>query len=178
MTKEKQDYPPLISNRSPSVERARREHEHPSPTTDPELIARLNRLVEAEHDAAGMVNAAMDIARDPALADELVAMAALHQEHARTLADVVSALGGAAPRADQSTQVLSRSPGDLAYVQSDIELLAMLAATADELIARYDDAVSHPSLPSESAQVVAQLAGEVRRMRLRIAMHTQGETRF
>lgn len=178
MTKEKQDYPPLVSNRSPSIERARREHAHPSPTADPDLIARLNRLVEAEHNAAAMVATAVDLARDPALADELAAMAAVHQEHARTLADVVSALGGAAPRPDQSAQVLSRSPGDLAYVQSDAELLAMLAATTDELIARYDDDVSHPALPAESAQVVAQLGSEVRRMRLRITIHTQGETRF
>ena len=178
MSKNEQEYPPFITGRSPSVERARHEREHPSPTTDPEIIARLNILVEAEHNAAGMLTAAVDVARDPALADELTVMSALHQEHAQTLAEVVSSLGGAAPAPAQVTQVLSRSPGDLAYVQSDTELLAILAATEDEMVARHDDTSMHPSLPSESAQILSQLGSETRRMRLRIGMRTHGEGRL
>src|SRR5262249_58290403 len=87
--------PPLISSRSPSYERARREHAHPSPPGNEAAVALLGRLVEAEHDAAAATRAA---GRPDAAAE--------HEARAGSLGALIADLGGSAPRPEESRDIL------------------------------------------------------------------------
>jgi hypothetical protein len=44
-------YPPFITSRSPSYERARQERQHPTPAGDAQVVAVLSALAEAEENA-------------------------------------------------------------------------------------------------------------------------------
>ena len=89
MSRDDRDHP-LISERSPSYARARHEHAHPAPTADPEEIAVLNRLVEAEDHAAAVCLAAVQAlgtAQGAAAQAEIVAdLGALHESQVDALA--------------------------------------------------------------------------------------------
>lgn len=173
-------YPPLVSDRSPSFERARREHAHPSPTTDPDVIARLNRLVEAEHHAVTIYTAALDVdvvARAPNAVRELELLNASHDTHMRALAYLVSTLGGAAPRPNECEPVLSRNPDDLRYLQDDAAVLGALVTVEDEMIERYESALAHATLPA-ARECLARHLSETRRMRTRLVDLVRGEMRL
>lgn len=175
---EKHDpYPPLVSDRSPTFGSARWEHMHPSPTADPDMIASLNRLVEAEYHAVTIYTAALGVVRAPNLAHELELLNASHDTHRRALAHLVSTLGGAAPRPDECEPVLSRSPDDLRYLPDDAAVIGVLVAVEEEMIERYEDALSGPSLPAPLEGLARHLS-EARRMRTRLVELARGDMRL
>lgn len=175
---EKHDsYPPLVSDRSPTFGSARWEHMHPSPTADPDMIASLNRLFEAEHHAVTIYAAALGVVRAPNLVHEIELLNASHDTHRRALAHLVSTLGGAAPRPDECEPVLSRSPDDLRYLPDDAAVLGVLVAVEDEMIERYDSALSRTSLPAPLEGLARHLSEE-RRMRTRLVELARGDMRL
>ena len=163
MSRDERDHP-LISERSPSYTRARHEHAHPSPTADPEEIAVLNRLVEAEDQAAAVCAAAAQAlgqapgaARGAAAPAEIVAdLGALHEGQVDALTRVIGELGAAAPRPGQRERVLGRDPADIHYLQDAAAILQAVDATEDELGARYADARARPGMPAAARAVLAR----------------------
>jgi hypothetical protein len=159
MSRDERDHP-LISERSPSHARARHEHAHPSPTADPEEIAVLNRLVEAEHQAAAVCAAAaqaLGAALDARAQAEIVAdVGALHEGHVHALARVIAELGAAAPQPGQRERVLGRDPADIPYLQDAAAILQAVDATEDELGARFADALARPGMPAAAQALLAR----------------------
>src|SRR5688572_11294883 len=98
--------PPLVSDRSPSNARAQREHEQPSPTGDPQVVALLAQLVEAEENARRACATVAERLEDESVADRVRADAATHQARRAALGELIEGLGGSAPRADEVRQLL------------------------------------------------------------------------
>ncbi|WP_428266456.1 hypothetical protein [Haliangium sp.] len=152
------DDPPLVSERSPSLARARHEYAHPAPTAAPAMIAALTRLLEAEHDAASLCAVAASLlaaaapAGDPAgvtgdPAGVIADLAEAHQARCDALARTLAQLGAAAPRPEQYSRVLARDPDDLRYGRSAAELIAAAAATEDELTSFYTRILARDDVP-------------------------------
>ena len=173
---------PLISERSPSYARARHEQTHPSPVPDPEEIAVLNRLVEAEDHAAAICTAAAQAlgaalgahARAEAMAD----LCAHHEGRVNALADVIAELGAAAPQPGKRERVLTRDPDDISYLQDAAAILAAVDASEAELGARYTDALARPAMPAPARVVLARHDQSQRAERARLTALMDGQTRF
>jgi hypothetical protein len=124
------DDKPLISKDSPSLRRARDEWKNPAPTADPEVIAALSRIVEAEHVAAAVCRA-IDRGDD---ADR-------HQRRAESVSAIVSELGGAAPSASEADpRSLPVSADEISYLSGD-QLVAALERDEKAVVATYESAV-------------------------------------
>ncbi len=136
--------PPLITPRSPSYERARRELAHPSPPGDDAVIAAVGRLVEAEHDAARASRAA---GASGAAAD--------HEARAAALGQIISDLGGSPPRSDESRDLLTHGERE---VQGSADPTSVLRAMRDELAAMYADAARDPQLSDAQRAAIQKLA--------------------
>jgi hypothetical protein len=173
---------PLISERSPSYMRARHEHAHPSPTTDPEEIAVLNRLVEAEDHAAAVCSAAAQVLgvtlRAHAQAEVMADLAAHHEGHAHALTGAIAELGAAAPRPGQRERVLTRDPADIHYLQDAAAILAAVDATEDELGARYADALARPAMPASARTLLVRQDEAQRSQRAHLTASMRDGTRF
>ena len=148
---------PLISPRSPSYQRARDEHAHPSATPDPMLVAGLARLCEAEHDAAQMCSVAaelfepathftLDEQLSAALPDDadnpyhlMQTLASAHERHRDALASLLRAIGAAPPDPGAHGRLLSRDPQDLRYGKTPPEIIALVSACQAELETYYQD---------------------------------------
>jgi hypothetical protein len=126
MDKKDADDVPLISSRSPSYERAREERKHPSPTADPQLVARLARQLEAHENARAAHQAGAEAASDDGLRKRLEAAAGSHAASARALADRLTELGAAPPRGSEIRQVLAHDREHVARAGSDAAIEAAL----------------------------------------------------
>lgn len=181
MSDDEQDRP-LISDRSPSYARARNERENPSSTVDPDEIAVLNRLVEAEDHAAAICAAAVEVLAESLnagdRAETVADLCALHEEHVHDLSDVIAELGASAPRPGERERVLGRDPADIHYIQDATEVLAAVSTSEDELAARYRDALARAGMPEAAQSVLARHrdASEAQHAQLRGLM--SGQTRF
>jgi hypothetical protein len=134
MSPEKKDeYPPLISDRSPSYERAREERKHPSPTADPNEVAALARQFERAEHARQTYAAGAAAAKDKALADRLAATAATHESTRRELAEKLEKLGAAPPRLEDVRAQLTHGPRDIADAIDDRGIEAALSRLDAEL---------------------------------------------
>jgi hypothetical protein len=148
--------PPLISPRSPSYERARRELKNPSPSGDADMIALLNQLVEAEQDASRASLAASQALHDAALARRVGEAAAEHQARIHALGELVAALGGSPPRPEESREILTHGADEVTRATSDEAILSTLRAMRDELVALYTQAARDERLdPARRASLAA-----------------------
>ena len=129
----KDDYPPLISDRSPSYERAREERKHPSPTADPTEVAALAQEFERAEHARKTYAAGAAAAKDNALAERLAATAATHEAKRRELGEKIEKLGGAPPRLEDVRTSLAHGPRDVTDAIDDRGIEAALAGLDAEL---------------------------------------------
>lgn len=95
------EFPPLMTDRSPSTARARREHEHPTEDAEAQSVARLNQLCEVEIAAARAYRAAAKNASDPSVAASLQSQADAHDARGQSVGALVTAAGGSPPREDE-----------------------------------------------------------------------------
>ncbi len=154
------DLPPLISSRSPSYERARRELKNPSPTGDPIVVALLNHLVEAEHDAARAHRVAAEAlaSANAALADRLREQASGHEARGQGLGELVGSLGGSPPREGESRDVLTHGARELERLTDEPAIVAALGSLRTELAAAYNQAAQDERVPAAQRASLAQLA--------------------
>jgi hypothetical protein len=138
-------FPPLVTGRSPSYERARAERAHPSPTTDPAVIAALARLFELEEEARqAYALAAEASASDPALAKQLQASADGHGEKRAALGQRIEELGGAPPRLEECRRLLGHGADAVARSAGSAALRDELRALEDELRTAHAQTPSAP----------------------------------
>jgi hypothetical protein len=133
-------YPPLITSRSPSYERAREERAHPAPTTNPEIVAVLARLFELEEDARQAYLTAAEALQDDAMAQELSTAADHHERRRDALGQRISALGGAAPRPRDCRQLLEHGAASVPRVLGRSAVLKELGALKQEMHEAYEQA--------------------------------------
>lgn len=164
------------------MSRARHEHEHPSPAADPDAIAALNRLVEAEQHATDVAAAAAEVLARllgaPGSADIAADLRGVHQAHLRALDARIADLGASAPRPSERERVLARDPDDIAYLQDAHEVLAAVAATEDELAMVYQRALARPAMPASARELLSEHRDALAAQRARLTGIMDGSTRF
>lgn len=151
-------YPPFVTNQSPSNARGRAEYTHPTPSGDAQVVAIYARLSEAEENARSVCATVADLLADRARAEQVLDEAAEHQSHRDALGELIHALGGSAPRAEECRKILLHGPESVARGSSDLESLAVLALTRAELRAEYDQASTSAELDDGSRVALARLA--------------------
>jgi hypothetical protein len=151
-------FPPLISPRSPSYARARRELANPSPAGDAQVVAVLARLAELEENAARATRKGAEVAKDPTLAAQLREAALLHDARRQDMAELIATLGGSAPRTDESRDLLTHDAASVGRAVEDDQVREELHAMRDELVAAYGEAVASPELDDKQRSALAQLA--------------------
>lgn len=154
-------YPPLISPRSPSYARARREAQNPSPAGGAEVVALVARLSEAEENARQACSKIAEIVKDESLASQVHGAAAIHQAHRETLGELIEALGGSAPRPDECRAILTRGADAVAGATSDPAALESLKVTRGELAAAYEEAIRDPLLGDVQRATLSRLAASL-----------------
>ena len=158
-------YPPLITARSPSYERARRELAHPAPVGDAGVVAILGKLYEAEENARAALAAAAEVVATPGLSAQLADAANVHAERRDALGALVVARGGLPPKPEQVRQLLEHGEdavrnwvlGDGAR-DVDEAVLQQLVAMRRELEAAYAEAIGDPDLGDAQRDAVRALA--------------------
>ena len=139
-------FPPLISDRSPSYERARAERANPSPTADPIVVATLARLFELEEEAAQAYLAAAEAsASDEALALQLQGSAEAHAQARTALGERLEALGAAPPREGECRPLLAHGAEAVKRAPDAAARAAELRALEHELSAAHAAAPPVPA---------------------------------
>jgi len=151
-------YPPLITPRSPSYERASREFLHPTSTGNPQVIAIIARLCEAEQNASGVCASVARIVSDEAFATQMRERAGTHQARKQALAELIENLGGAAPTAEEGRQILVQAIDALESASSELAAKQVLRVMRGELRSEYDAAIATPDLSDRQRASLTQLA--------------------
>ena len=151
---------PLISPRSPSYARAREELRHPSPTGDPEVVAVLARLSEAEENARRGCARLAGIVGDETLAEELRDDASTHQARREALVELIEALGGSAPRPEECRVILRDADEAVASARSEADAVAARGLIRTGLRAVYAEALRGPRLDEAQRAAIGALGPE------------------
>lgn len=136
----------LISARSPSVARAQEEFDHPSPTGDPQVVALLARLSEAEENAGRACSKAAERLVDPSLVAQVQGENAMHQAHRASLGAQIEALGGSPPTTGECRQILTQGADAVDGAESEPAAMEALRVMRGELSAAYSEAIGDPHL--------------------------------
>ena len=148
----------LISSRSPSMARAQEEFAHPSPTGDPEVVALLARLSEAEQNAGRACTEAAEKLEDPSLVAQVLGEVATHEAHRASLGAQIEALGGSAPTTAECRQILPRGADAVAASATGPATMKALRIMQDELGAAYAEALGNPRLDDVQRATLTGLA--------------------
>lgn len=151
-------FPPLISSRSPSYERAWREFPHPSEQGVAETVALLSRLSEAEHNAYRTCAQLAQVVEEDELAEEVRDMADLHGARRLALGKLIARFGGSAPTEGECRTILTRTSDAADLAQTDAAAESVIALLREELGAEYDAAQQNPCLDAEQRSALAALA--------------------
>jgi hypothetical protein len=154
-------YPPLITPRSPSYERASNEFLHPTSTGNPQVIAIISRLCEAEQNASSVCALVARIVSDEALTTQMAERAGTHQARKQALAELITKLGGSAPTPEECRQILVQAIDALDRASDEPAAKNVLRVMRAELSAEYNAAIASPELSDRQRASLTQLAPEV-----------------
>jgi hypothetical protein len=158
MSRDQDAYPPLISPRSPSYERAWREFPQPGDTALAELVALFARLSEAEQNASSLCNRMLPALGDAELADVVRDHAGLHAARREALGKLIGRLGGSPPTDAECRVILSDASDAAQHVLSSADATRVLTQMRRELGAEYDAALQNPRLDETQRSALAALA--------------------
>jgi hypothetical protein len=155
---DKKDDPPLISDRSPSYERARREHANPSPPGQGQVIAVLGRLAELSENAARALRTAA-----PRLTDggAVLAEAERHDARRARLGELITQAGGAPPRDDECRPLLNHGAAQVTDATFEPDVVRELEAMRGELRDAWREAAGTPELDDGQRTTVTELARDL-----------------
>jgi len=154
-------YPPFISPRSPSYERATWARKHPTSTGDgdPQVIALFSRLSEAEQNAAEACTRVAQMLADSTVATQVREAAEIHRARRQTLVELIGELGGSAPRPSECKEILPHAEQAIARVEYDARAaMEALRAMQRELSDAYAEALRSPCLDDAQRASLAPLA--------------------
>lgn len=124
---------------------------------DAALIARLNDLLQLDHDAVNAYTVAIDLARDKALRDELVRIRAEHKERIEQLASMVRQRGGLPVELPHITVPLKVAVQAAGAVAGDSSLLLAFKAVERQVRDKFIE-YSRQSHPADVASFLEEAA--------------------
>jgi hypothetical protein len=151
-------YPPLISPRSPSYERAWREFPHPTQDEGAETVALLARLAEAEQNASSLCRRMLPAVSEAGLAEVVREHADLHAARRQKLGELVERFGGSPPTDAECRVLLTRAADDAGQVVSQDDAQRVLTTMRDELAAEYNSALATERLDPPTRDALRALA--------------------
>jgi hypothetical protein len=126
-------YPPLISPRSPSYERAWREFPHPTRDEGAQTVALLARLAEAEQNASSLCLRMQPALENAAVSPVVREHADLHAARRQKLGELVERFGGSPPTDAECRVLLTRAADAAAHVLSEGDAQRVLTTMREEL---------------------------------------------
>lgn len=150
-------YPPLMTSRSPSIERARREWQHPAPVGPAQLPALFALLSEAEANAARACGDVAKTLEAAAVQAHVGREGALHEARRQALAALVEAHGGSPPRPDECREILAGGLDAVAHATTDRDAMTALERVRSELAAVYAETLRSEFLDEAQRAEVEQI---------------------
>ncbi len=160
---------PLISERSPTYQRAQRGAFDPIEETEAQTVGTLGHLVELERDMIAAILAVRNRLADSVGRGPLDEMLVDHADRLPLLEQQIRELGGAPPDPGERAGELPRDAGDIAYLGDDREALRALAEDHEALADRYREALSPPSLTANARRMLEMFASDMEQHSARIA---------
>lgn len=161
MSNDKTNYPPFITPRSPSYERAEQEFLHAS-TRDAhsEQAARgiLGQLCEAERDASEVCAKMSTLLDDEELAEVVHDRGELHEARCQGIGKMIERLGGSASTAGSAQPRLTQTLDAASGASTDTSAKQALALMHKELSAVYRDASRNENLDQQQRSALASFA--------------------
>ena len=155
-------YPPLISPRSPSYERAWTEFLHPTARNSGPALAVLSELCDAEQNASEACLTLATLLSHSPFADVVRDRGALHDARRQGIGKLMERLGGSAPAPDNARVVLVQTMDSIASASSDKAAKQSLALLHKELSAAYEAAMQNESLDPQQRRALVGLAPAAR----------------
>jgi len=160
MDRDRDPFPPLISRRSPSYERAWREFPHPTEDQGAETVALLARLSEAEQNASQACAQLAPLLEDDEAAEVVRDVGDLHAARRQALAKLIERCGGSAPTDRECRDILTQTTYETTQARTAEDAGRALDVLQRELAAEYATARQSPHLDEAQRDALAALAPE------------------
>jgi hypothetical protein len=154
-------YPPLITPRSPSYERAGQEFLGSSERdarSKQVALGVLSELCDAERDASDVCSKISALLTDDDLAEVVRDRGELHDARRQGIGKLIEQLGGSPPASDSSRPILVQTLDSISRTNADAMPEQSLALLHKELSAVYQAAMSNENLDQEQRSALATFA--------------------
>ena len=163
------DNRPLISERSPTYQRAQRGAIDPIEETGAQTVGTLGHLLELERDMIASLLAVRSRLGDGGGRGPLDELLVDHADRLPSLEQQIRELGGVPPEPGERAGELPRDATGIGYLNDDREALRALAENHEELLGRYRQALSEPNVTENARRLLEMFAGEMEQQSARIA---------
>jgi hypothetical protein len=160
---------PLISERSPSYQRAQKGAFDPNEETEAQTIGTLSHLVELERDMIAALLAVRNRLSDSPGRGPLDDLLVDHADRLPLLEQEIRELGGVPPDPGDRAGELPRDAGDIAYIGDDREALRALADDHEALAERYRSALGDPHHTESARRLLEMFASDMEQHSARLA---------
>ena len=163
------DYRPLISERSPTYQRAQRGAFDPIEDSEAQTVGTLSHLVELERDMIAVLLAVRNrLSESPGRGpiDELLVD---HADRLPLFEQQIRELGGVPPEPGDRAGELPRDAGDITYLSDDRDALRALADDHEALADHYREALAQPNITENARRALEMFAGDMEQHSARIA---------
>lgn len=160
---------PLISERSPSYQRAQRGAIDPIEDSEAQTVGTLSHLVELERDMIAALLAVRNRVADSPGRGPLDDLLVDHADRLPLLEQQIRELGGVPPEPGERAGELPRDAGDIAYLGDDRDALRALADDHEALAERYRDALGLPNHTENARRLLEIFASDMEQHSARIA---------
>jgi hypothetical protein len=160
---------PLISERSPTYQRAQEGAFDPIEASEAQTVGSLGHLVELERDMIAALLAVRGRLNDSGGRGPLDELLVDHADRLPLFEQQIRELGGVPPEPGERAGELPRDAADIAYLGDDREAQRALAENHEALLARYREALAEPNLTENARRLVEMFASEMEQQSARLA---------
>lgn len=160
---------PLISERSPTYQRAQRGTIDPIEDSEAQTVGTLSHLVELERDMIAVLLAVRNRMAESAGRGPLDDLLVDHADRLPLLEQQIRELGGVPPGPGERAGELPRDAGDIAYLGDDRDALRALADDHEALADRYREALAVANHTENARRLLEMFASDMEQHSARIA---------
>lgn len=165
---------PLISERSPTYERARRGWSDPTAGNEAQTVGTLSHLVELERDMIAALLAVRNRLADHPDRGPLDDLLVDHADRLPLLEQQIRELGGVPPEPGERAGELPRDATDIGYISDERDAMRALAADHEALSQHYRDALNFPEHTENARRMLEIFASDMEQHSARLAALLDG----
>lgn len=160
---------PLISDRSPTYQRAQRGAIDPNQESEAQTVGTLSHLVELERDMIAALLAVRNRLADHPGRGPLDDLLVDHADRLPLLEQQIRELGGVPPDPGERRGDLPREASDIAHLTDDRDALRALADDHEALSERYRQAVAVPNHTENARRMLEMFTSDMEQHSARLA---------